>query len=48
VRGPFALLIWRSWSWRCLAIAGADSLLITGGLIRMQTIHYQLLLPTEM
>lgn len=35
VHGPFALLIWRVWSWRCLAIAGADSFLITDGLIRM-------------
>ncbi|SIT86650.1 hypothetical protein [Pontibaca methylaminivorans] len=47
VRGPFALLIWRGYSCRCDAIGGADSFLITGGLIRMQTIHYQLLSHME-
>lgn len=42
VNGPYALLIWQASSPRCDVIAGADSFLIRDGLIRMQTIHYQL------
>lgn len=43
VRGPFALLIWRGWSGHFDAVDGVDSFVISGGLIRMQTIHYRLL-----
>lgn len=43
VRGDFALLFWRGYSQRFDAIGGVDSFMITDGLIRMQTIHYQLL-----
>ena len=43
VRGPYALLIWRATSDNFRAVAGADSLLIEDGKIRMQTIHYRLL-----
>lgn len=43
VRQRFALLIWRAISHRFDAIDGADSFVIEGGLIRLQTIHYRLL-----
>ncbi|MDQ2705960.1 MAG: nuclear transport factor 2 family protein [Pseudomonadota bacterium] len=42
VRDRFALLIWRATSDRFDAIVGADSFVIEGGLIRLQTIHYRL------
>jgi hypothetical protein len=42
VSGPYALLIWRGRSSESVAVDGADSFVIEGGKIRMQTIHYRL------
>jgi hypothetical protein len=47
VHGPFALLIWRGLSKREGAVDGADSFVIEGGLIRLQTIHYRLVSPSS-
>lgn len=45
VSGEYAFLVWRASSTRFRVECGADSFLIRGGKIRMQTIHYRLL-PT--
>ena len=43
VSGPYALLVWRATSATARVEAGADSFVIEGGKIRMQTIHYRLI-----
>lgn len=43
VAGDYALLIWQARSDHCQVDCGADSFVITGGKIRMQTVHYRLL-----
>jgi hypothetical protein len=47
VNGRFALLIWRGYSSREGAIDGADTFVIENGLIRLQTIHYRLVSPSQ-
>jgi hypothetical protein len=42
VNGRFAMLVWRATSARFSAVDGADGFVIEDGLIRLQTIHYQL------
>lgn len=47
VRERYALLIWRASSERFDAADGADTFFIQDGLIRLQTIHYRLLLSAD-
>jgi hypothetical protein len=42
VSGPYALLIWKGRSSRFDVYDGADTFVIEGGKIRLQTIHYRL------
>ncbi len=47
VNGPYALLVWSAKSDGCTVRVGADSFVIEGGKIVMQTIHYGLLPPAN-